>query len=390
MSSAESLPDFALWDGALRQAGQTLPCLVLDRARFVANLALARSRAQPGTGLRVVAKSLAALPMLDLAVQQLGAVGVMTFSSAMLHSLLQERPALDHLMGKPLPVGAAAEVLTQQAKAPDQVIWLLDTVVRAQQYAELAQSRGIRLRVAIELDVGLHRGGVEPAAFAALLSQIQQMPELQLEGVMGYEPHLDKLPAPLRKRSIAAVGQALRGAAALLKQRGITGPQGATPLVNTGGSLTFDRYGPAQGVSEVSLGSVLVKPQDFSRPATRGFLPAMFIATPILKYRANNPLPGLDGLNPLLTWRRRANLAIYGGYWKASPVYPPGYGYSGVFGRSSNQEVWSGPQLAASPVDHFAFLRPSQSEAVIPEFGEILVLSEGQITETWPALSPRH
>lgn len=107
MSSAESLPDFALWDGALRQAGQTLPCLVLDRARFVANLALARSRARPGTGLRVVAKSLAALPMLDLAVQQLGAVGVMTFSSSMLHSLLQERPALDHLMGKPLPAGVA-------------------------------------------------------------------------------------------------------------------------------------------------------------------------------------------------------------------------------------------------------------------------------------------
>lgn len=388
---ADSLPDFALWDRALRQAGQTLPCLVLDRGRFVANLALARSRAQPGIGLRVVAKSLAALPMLDLAVQQLGAVGVMTFSSAMLHSLLQARPTLEHLMGKPLPVGAAAGVLAQQAKAADQVIWLLDTVLRAQQYAELARSRGIRLRVAIELDVGLHRGGVEPAELAALVSQIQQMPELHLEGVMGYEPHLDKLPAPLRHRSKAAVEQALRGAAELLKQRAVSGGlEGNAPLVNTGGSLTFDRYGPAQGVSEVSLGSVLVKPQDFTRPATRGFQPAMFIATPILKYRASNPLPGLEGLSALLTWRRRANLAIYGGYWKGTPVYPHGYGYSAVFGRSSNQEVWAGPQLAVSPVDHFAFLHPSQSEAVIPEFGEILVLSEGRITETWPALSQLH
>lgn len=390
MSGAESLPDFALWGRALQQKGQSQPCLVLDRERFAANLALARSRAQPGTGLRVVAKSLAALPMLDLAVQQLGALGVMTFSAAMLQSLLQERPELEHLMGKPLPVGAAAEVLARQEKAPEQVIWLIDTVRRAQQYAELARSRGLCLRVAIELDVGLHRGGVEPPELATLVAEIQTESALHLEGVMGYEPHLAKLPAPLKKRSKVAVEQALRGAAELLKQRGVFGPGGNVPLVNTGGSLTFDSYGPAQGVSEVSLGSVLVKPQDFIIPATHGFLSALFIATPILKYRANNPLPGLEGLSALLRWRRRANLAIYGGYWKARPVYPHGYDYSGVFGRSSNQEVWSGPQLEASPVDQFAFLHPSQSEAVIPELGEIQVLSEGEITETWSALSQLH
>lgn len=390
MSGVDGLPDFALWDRALQQKGQNLPCLVLDRARFVANLALARSRAQPGIGLRVVAKSLASLPMLDLAVQELGALGVMTFSSAMVQDLLQHRPELEQLMGKPLPVGAAAQVLAGQEKAPEQVIWLIDTERRAQQYAELAAAHGVQLRVAIELDVGLHRGGVELAELAAFVAEIQRMPGLNIEGVMGYEPHLAKLPTPLRKSAKAAVERALRAAADLMKQLGVCGSGGEAPLVNTGGSLSFDSYGPAQGVSEVSLGSVLVKPQDFFIPATRGFLSAMFIATPILKYRANNPLPGLDGLSPLLNWRRRANLTIYGGYWKAKPVYPMGYDYSGIFGRSSNQEVWSGPQLEASPVDHFAFLHPSQSEAVIPEFGALLVLSEGQITEIWPALSHLH
>jgi len=390
VSGVDGLPDFALWDRALRHRGQSLPCLVLDRERYLENLALARSRAQPGTGLRVVAKSLASLPMLDLAIEQLGALGVMTFSATMVQDLLQHRPDLEQLMGKPLPVGAAAQVLAGQEKAVEQVIWLIDTARRAQQYAELAATRGVQLRVAIELDVGLHRGGVEPAALAAMVVEIQRMPGLNIEGVMGYEPHLAKLPAPLHKRSQAAVERALQDAEALLQQLGVCGPRGDAPLVNTGGSLSFASYGTAQGISEVSLGSVLVKPQDFFIPATRAFLPAMFIATPILKYRANNPLPGLDGLSPLLNWRRRANLAIYGGYWKAKPVYPMGYDYSGIFGRSSNQEVWSGPQLEPSPVDHFAFLHPSQSEAVIPEFGEILVLSEGQITEIWPALSHLH
>ena len=390
MSAAGNLPDFALWDRALRQHGQHLPCLVLDHERYRANLALARSRAQPGMGLRVVAKSLACLPMLDLAIEQLGALGVMTFSAAMLNSLLQERPGLEHLMGKPLPVGAAAGVLAERRRAPEQVIWLIDTAHRARQYADLARARQCRLRVAIELDVGLHRGGVEPAELAGLIADVQQLPGLRVEGVMGYEPHLTKLPAPLRKRATAAVERALRGAADLLQQQGIFGPGGAGPLVNTGGSLSFANYGAALGVSEVALGSLLVKPQDFVLPATRGFQPALFIATSILKYRANNPMPGLEALGPLLSWRRRADLAIYGGYWKGTPVHPQGYDYSGIFGRSSNQEVWTGPQLATSPVDHFAFLHPSQSEAVIPEFGEVLLLSEGQITETWPALSHLH
>ncbi len=390
MIAAANLPDFALWDRALQQHDQSLPCLVLDQDRFLANLALARSRAKPGTGLRVVAKSLACLPMLDLAVQQLGALGVMTFSAAMVQDLLLERPGLEHLMGKPLPVGAAARVLMQRETAQDQVIWLIDTPRRARQYAELAAAFGIDLRVAIELDVGLHRGGVEPADLAAMITEMQQMPGLHIEGVMGYEPHLAKLPALLGKSAKAAVERALSAAADLLKQRGIEGANGAAPLVNTGGSLSFANYGGGQGVSEVSLGSVLVKPQDFVLPATQGFQPALFIATPILKYRTNNPMPGLERLSALLKWRRRANLAIYGGYWKGGPVHPQGYGYSGIFGRSSNQEVWTGPQLATSPVDHFAFLHPSQSEAVIPEFGEVLVLSEGQITEVWSALSHLH
>lgn len=383
MSQKDRLPDFAQWDQILQRTGRGLPCLLLDHARYIANLQRARESLQPGIGVRVVAKSLACLPMLDMALQQLQAVGLMTFSAEMLIPLLQARPEVEHLLGKPLPASVAAQVLDQQPHASKRVIWLVDTQARAQQYAALAQARGVRLRVALELDVGLHRGGVEPKDLAALAALVQQMPMLHLEGVMGYEPHLAKLPAPLRALSRARVEQALRAARALLQD--MTG--GGAALVNTGGSLTFETYGTPEGVSEVSLGSVLVKPGDFEVRSTQAFEAAMFIATPILKYRANNPIPGLEILTPLTRWRRRAALTIYGGYWKATPVHPKGYGYSGIFGRSSNQEIWSGPALGASPVDHFAFLRPDQSEAVIPEFGEILVLSEGEFTETWPALS---
>ncbi len=42
--------------------------------------------------------------------------------------------------------------------------WLIDTKQRLQQYLEIAQLYALSLHVNIEIDVGLHRGGVQWAA----------------------------------------------------------------------------------------------------------------------------------------------------------------------------------------------------------------------------------
>lgn len=364
---------FEALDDLLCEAGQAQPCLVLDRDRLDANIALARSRAQ--VPVRVVAKSLACLPLIDRAARGLGANGLMTFSAAMLQELLTARPEAQHLLGKPLPITAAAQVLERHSHAAEQVIWLIDTAERAAQYAALAEARGLVLRVALEVDVGLHRGGVRPEDMPTALAQLRGVAALSAEGVMGYEPHLPKLPGPFKPAARAQVDAVLRAAS-----------DAGLPLINTGGSMTFADYGPAQGVSEVALGSVLVKPTDFDMGSTEGFQPALFIAAPILKYLPGNPMPGPAWISRLMGRARKADLAIYGGYWKARPVHPAGFGYSGVFGHSSNQEIWSGPPLAASPVDRFAFLRPAQSEAILPEFGRLIVVSQGAVVDTWPCL----
>lgn len=369
-------PVYADIRSALRGAGQATPCLVLDLDRYSANIDTARANVAPGLSVRVVAKSLACLPMLDLAMQGLGANGMMTFSATMLRLFLWERPEVTHLMGKPLPVAAVADVLAVQPEAAGRVIWLVDTGARAAQLAELAGQTGQSLRVAVELDVGLHRGGVPPGDLAGMLGDLAAHPGLIFEGVMGYEPHLAKLPGLLRGIATRRVQAALAQGADLTRARGGT-------LVNTGGSMTFANYTPDHGATEVALGSVLAKPTDFDLSATEAFQPALFIATPILKYLPGNPLPGLDWLP---AGKRRAHIAIYGGYWKAKPVWPAGYNCSGVFGHSSNQEMWAGPVLVSSPVDDFALLRPTQSEAVLPEFGEVVVHSKGQIIQRWATL----
>jgi len=358
------MSDAAYFEGlgaALARHGVCHPVVVVDLARFGANLAEARRLIPAGLAARIVAKSLPAPELIRRACSALGTRALMTFSDDMLVRLLDEMPGMTHLMGKPLPVTAARRVLAERPEAAEAVDWLIDTEQRMDQYGALARDMGLELRVSLEIDVGLHRGGFAPDRLGALPDGLP----LRITGVMGYEPHLAKLPGWLAGRERARVDAALEAGA------GFARTQCAVPVINSGGSLTFSRYAGHPAVSEVSLGSVLVKPSDFDIEATESFQPAAFVATPVLKYMPGNPLPALGNFRSWLGRGHQAQIAVWGGYWKGAPVHPEGYKVSRAFGHSSNQEVWSGPVLDSNPVDGFAFLRPSQSEAVLAELGPI-------------------
>lgn len=356
--------------------GVSQPVVVVDLDRYRANIKVARGRIGAGLARRIVAKSLPSLSLIDMAMEGLETDRLMTFSDDMLMTLLTRRPEANHLLGKPFPVKTAARVLETCPAAADRVIWLVDTVERIGQYAELAQARGVTLSVALEVDVGLHRGGVRIDDLSVVRDALAARPELRFAGVMGYEPHLAKLKGGMGRRESARVDGALARVGEFAKALR------ADAIVNSGGSMTFSRYSPTGPVNEVALGSVLVKPTDFDG-AGEAFQPAAFIATPILKYLPHNPLPAMGAFRQYLGRAHRAQIAIWGGYWKGRPVYPEGYSYSRTFGHSSNQEVWSGPELPVSPVDGFAFLRPTQSEAVLAELGPILALSGGGTSAEW-------
>lgn len=75
-------------------------------------------------------------------------------------------------------------------------------------------------------------------------------------------------------------------------------------------------------------------------------------------------------------------LFIYGGYWLAKYVYPKGIHLNFLYGRSTNQELVNVPKDCEIQVDDFVFLRPIQSEAIIPQFPELKVYSKHHF-ETW-------
>jgi D-serine deaminase-like pyridoxal phosphate-dependent protein len=359
----------------LRTYGVDKPVTVVDLDRLEANCALAISGADVGLDLRLVAKSLPCLPLLDHIRARISTSGLMTFSEPMLLALLQAEPKTDHLIGKPLPVSSAARVLAGCPDAAARVQWLIDTPERLRDYLALAAERQSALRLSFEVDIGLHRGGFQPEQVADIAREIAGNPNARLSGTMGYEAHLAKLPGFLKKRATQMSADAYRLAISGL-------PNGGEGLcLNTGGSLTFQSYGARIGVTEVAFGSVLIKPSDFDHDSTQGFQPAAFIATPILKVMPANPLPGLEFLP-----RNKTDLAVFGGHFLAGPVFPKGFGYSSIFGRSSNQEVWTGPRSATVVPGDIALLRPTQSEAVLNQFGIILAVRGNQVVEEWESL----
>lgn len=384
-------PYFTALQSALTEAGIASPTLVIDRARLDANIDALMSHLPSGMSYRIVAKSLPSLGLISHIRRRTGSDRLMTFNQPMLNALSAAMPEADQLLGKPLPVQAARtyfENLDDPSTAQN-VQWLVDAPQRLEQYKALAETTGQSLRINIELDVGLHRGGFEAGdSLKAALETLRDAPELTFSGFMGYEPHLAALPEALGWRDRAKSGAWRRYKEALELAAEVFGAGAMAGIVrNAAGSPTYRYYQDTEIANEISAGSCLVKPTHFDTPLLEPHQPASFIATPVIKTMDRTQLPGLEfAAEGQRAWDPNLSrtVFIYGGNWMADPVDPPGLSYNKIFGRSSNQEMLTGGHNLSIAPDEFVFFRPHQSEAVFLQFGDIAIYEDGKITERWP------
>lgn len=385
---------FASLSRALVAEGLARPTLVIDRQRLAENAGTLTSHLQNGPALRIVAKSLPSVDLIRTVMEQTGTRRLMVFHQAFLNHIAATLPETDTLLGKPMPVAAANRFyqhLTGNSFDPlRQVQWLIDTPERLKQYAELAAGLGQKMRINVEIDVGLHRGGLtDPKQLSEMLHMMDGDPNMQFSGLMGYDPHVPKIPG-----IFGGMQGAFDTATGIYQQfldvaRNHMGEGWSTfqPTLNTAGSPTYQLHKDSRMATEVSVGSALVKPTDFDIPTLSDHIPASFIATPVIKAMDGTHIPGLEKLGGLFRWwdpNRARSFFIYGGYWKAKPVSPPGLKLNPVYGRSSNQELLNGSSRIPLQVDDYVFLRPTQSESVFLQFGDIAVYDNGKITDLWP------
>ncbi|MAZ87297.1 MAG: alanine racemase [Cellvibrionaceae bacterium] len=391
---------FQRLSGALDRAQLAQPTLVVDQQALLHNIKNLNEHIGSDYHYRVVAKSLPSLPLLKTVMQGAQTQRLMMFHQPFLNQVAAELPDSDLLMGKPMPV-QAAEKFYQAFKVDSgfdstrQLQWLIDTPERLQQYQQLAQQLDVSLQMSIELDVGLHRGGVSSdEQLYSMLTLIEEDPNLNLSGFMGYEPHVAKLPGDklaARDKAMAIYSQRLSAAEEICGRdlRGLT--------LNAAGSPTYRYYCGENRQSsfphnELAAGSCLVKPLNFDLPSLVDHRPASFIASPVLKALDSTQLPGDFGVGKLMgLWNpnRRRTFFGYGGYWKAKPHSPVGLSYNPLFGRSTNQEMYNGSNSVPLQPDDWMFLRPTQSEFVFLQFGDIAVFDseKSEIVDFWPVFS---
>jgi D-serine deaminase-like pyridoxal phosphate-dependent protein len=374
---------------ALKAAGIATPTLVIDRARLRANVGQVTTNIGGRMGLRVVAKSLPSVDLLREVQLQAKTQRLMVFSLPQLQRLA--RGNADVLLGKPLPVAAAARYYRDRSSPADgtHLQWLIDTPQRLAQYRDLARQQQQALNVNFEIDVGLHRGGIaSPETLGAMLDIVKSEPLLRWSGLMGYDAHVTKIPdlAGSRQQALEHARTTYAGyARQIVEALGTNASQGAT--FNAAGSPTYRLYDGSGIENEVSVGSAMVKATDFDTPLLDDLQPAVFIATPVLKAGEHFQMPyGVQWLGEAArAWDPNQERAyfIYGGNWLAEPVSPTGLAASGLYGTSSNQQVLLGSGLQGLQPDDWVFFRPRQSEAVLQQFGDIAVYEDGKIAQFW-------
>lgn len=389
---------FRSLNAELKTNGPMRPSLVIDLDRLDHNIDLvaASVKKQPGRHYRIVEKSLPSPKLLEYIGKRAGTNRLMSFHQPFLNHDAEMFPGADLLLGKPLPV-RSAELFYQTLKGPfdpaRQLQWLIDTPERAAQYLDLAKGLGTRLKLNLELDVGLHRGGLSAGLpLAYVLKLISENPEqLEFSGFMGYDPFVALVPgalgtpeellAKVMARYQAAVDQTRHDYPELWKE-GLT--------LNTAGSPTYKLHETETLSNDISVGTGLLKPSHYDLATLADHQPAVYIATPVLKATGPVQIPALDEKSRIFSWwdvNQRQTYFIYGGYWMADYESPKGLQFNSIYGHSSNQEIVNASASAGLKVDDQVFFRPTQVEGVLLQFGDLLAVRGGKIVDRWPVFS---
>ena len=246
------------------------------------------------------------------------------------------------------------------------------------------------MQVNLELDVGLHRGGFEAGEqLSDALTMIKNNPDnLVFSGFMGYDAHLMGIPQFMVPRELTKVIARYQNCVEQLKN---DFPSLYHPdlCFNGAGSPTFKHYEENTFVNDLSAGSCLMKPTHYDIAILKDFEAASFIASPVLKRLEGGKLPTLEWTGPILRgWDKNQQQMYfcYGGNWLAETVSPPGLEPHFIYG-SSNQQGYSASNAIDIDVDDFIFLRPTQSEAVLLQFGDLLLVRKQKVMHRWPVIS---
>ncbi len=396
-------PYFSKLNTTLKKAGLGRPCIVLDLDRVDHNISRVKHWLGKDFNYRVVTKSLPSLQLIQYVLEKSGSNHLMAFHQPYLELFVTRFENSDILLGKPMLVAAVEEFYKgipkrRHSQVSKQIQWLVDTEVRLNHYLRIAKEKKLKLRINLEIDIGLHRGGIAdyPELDKMLALIAANRSHLEFTGLMGYEAHVRHAP-PL----ISSVNSAFSDAMVAYK-RFYNRVKDKFPELyhenltfNSGGSTTYQLFHDTPEINDIAAGSCMVKPSSFQM--LEDHKPALFIAAPVLKKLEGPQVAFLDFASDLLQkWdvNMEHALYLYGGGWAAEQVSPPGVKMNPLTAGPLNQNLLPNQSLyncsssVKLNVGDFVFFHPQQGDAAF-QFEEIGVTRSGRLLETWKPLPKR-
>lgn len=379
------------WDAARAMLkDESLPALLVDRDAFDRNVrATAEKGSLAGKPLRLATKSVRSVALIERALE-LGAPhlrGLLAFSidEAV---LLAGRGFEDIVVAYPSVDRRAIEAVA--LRAPRAVTLMVDELAHVEVLGSVATARGVKLKVAIELDVSyrplagrdVHLGPRRsplrtPAAVVELARSIATRPSLELAALMGYEAHVAGVPDSIAMRAFKRAAWprvlSLRGETVEALRRASLLPS----VVNGGGSGSVTATLGDPAVTEGTIGSGLLCAHLFDHFDADRYDPALFIALETCR------VPDLG------------HVTCRGGGYVASgapgmdrlpvPVLPEGLVYVAREGAGEVQTPLDVSRASHVPaVGEPVLFRPAKSGEIAERFREHVHFSRGQILARTP------
>ena len=229
-----------------------------------------------------------------------------------------------------------------------------------------ARAKGVRLRVLIELNIGMGRCGVLPGQPALELARaIVASSGLRFEGLMGYEGHTVFLADLDERRSATEASlEQLVGTAELLRSNGIP-----VSIVSSGGTGTYFITGRYAGVTEIEVGSYITMDAQYREEVGIDFAYALTVLSTVISFHGDHAI--IDA--GLKTVTRDFGLPLV--------INPPGWVLADLSEEHGHLERRGGsPLVVGDKVE----LVPNHGCTTINLHDEYHVVRRGVLEAVWP------
>jgi len=176
-----------------------------------------------------------------------GAAGLTVAKVSEAEVMLGAEPA-DLLVAFPIVGRTKLERLTEVARKTSVTV-ALDSEAAARDLSEAARAAQVEIGVLAEVDVGLGRVGVAPAAALDLARTILKLPGLRFEGITCYPGHVKSTDAE-GLAALRAVGETIGGIVREFERAGV-----AVNIVSGGSTPTLFHSHEVAGVTEIRPGT---------------------------------------------------------------------------------------------------------------------------------------